>query len=71
MMMVQPQKRIYRNDVSLLTREKQSIAHKGRTHSNDTKLKISKSMTDYWSKLPAKPTDNNNTSTTDIYGKEN
>lgn len=28
--MIQPQKRIYRNDVSQQTREKQSIAHQGR-----------------------------------------
>ena len=34
--MIQPQKRIYRNDVSQQTREKQSIAHQGRKHSNDT-----------------------------------
>lgn len=51
--MIQPQKRIYRNDVSQQTREKQSIAHQGRKHSNDTKQKISKAMCDYWAKLPA------------------
>ena len=38
MNMVQPQKRIYRNDVSQQTREKQSIAHQGRKHSNDRYL---------------------------------
>lgn len=70
--MVQPQKRIYRNDVSQLTREKQSIAHQGRKHSNDTKQKISKAMCDYWASLPMKPINNNNTSVTDTnYGKEN
>ena len=70
--MVQPQKRIYRNDVSQLTRERQSIAHQGRKHSNDTKQKISKAMCDYWASLPMKPINNNNTSTTDTsYGKEN
>ena len=70
--MVQPQKRIYRNDVSQLTREKQSIAHQGRKHSNDTKQKISKAMCDYWASLPMKPINNNNTSATDTnYGKEN
>lgn len=69
--MVQPPKRIYRNDVSPQTREKQSIAHQGRKHSNDTKQKISKAMCDYWASLPMKPI-NNNTSTTDTdYGKEN
>ena len=69
--MVQPQKRIYRNDVSQLTREKQSIAHQGRRHSNDTKQKISKAMCDYWAKLPTKPIDNNDTTITDTYGKDN
>ena len=68
--MIQPQKRIYRNDVSQQTREKQSIAHQGRKHSNDTKQKISKAMCDYWAKLPMKPINNNDTSTTDTYGYE-
>lgn len=68
--MIQPKKRIYRNDVSDTTRQKQSLAHQGRKLSNDTKQKISKSMTDYWAKLPMKPTTDNNSSTTDIYGKE-
>ena len=69
--MIQPQKRIYRNDVSQQTREKQSLAHQGRKHSNDTKQKISKAMCDYWASLPMKPI-NNTTSTTDTdYGKEN
>ena len=69
--MVQPQRRIYRNDVSQQTREKQSIAHQGRKHSNDTKQKISKAMCDYWAKLPTKPIDNNDTTITDTYGKDN
>lgn len=71
MNMVQPQKRIYRNDVSQQTREKQSIAHQGRKHSNDTKQKISKAMCDYWASLPMKPINNNDTSMTDTYGKDN
>ena len=50
---------------------KQSVAHQGYRHSNDTKQKISKAMCDYWAKLPMKPINNNYTSTTDIYGKEN
>ena len=50
--MVQPKKRLYRNDVSAETREKQSVAHQGRRHSNDNKQKISKAMCDYWAKLP-------------------
>ena len=69
--MLQPQKRIYRNDVSQQTREKQSIAHQGRKHSNDTKQKISKAMCDYWAKLPMKLINNNDTSMTDTYGKDN
>lgn len=69
--MVQPKKRIYRNDVSDETRMKQSLAHTGRRHSNSVKQKISKAMCDYWASLPMKPV-NNNTSTTDTdYGKEN
>ena len=71
MNMVQPKKRLYRNDVSAETREKQSIAHTGRRHSNDTKQTISKAMCDYWAKLPMKPINNNDSSNTDIYGKEN
>ena len=34
MNMVLPKKRLYRNDVSAETREKQSIVHQGRKHSN-------------------------------------
>ena len=68
--MVQPKKRLYRNDVSAETREKQSVAHQGRKLSNDTKQRISKAMCDYWAKLPAKPINNNETATIDIYGKE-
>ena len=60
--MVQPKKRLYRNDVS---------ADQGRKHSNDTKQRISKSMCDYWAKLPMKPINNNDTSMTDTYGKSN
>lgn len=69
--MVQPQKRIYRNDVSQQTREKQSIAHQGRKHSNDTKQKISKSMCNYWASLPMKPVNNNTSTTSTDYGKAN
>lgn len=69
--MIQSQKCIYRNDVSQQAREKQSIAHQGRKHSNDTKQKISKAACDYWAKLPMKPINNNDTLTTEIYGKDN
>ena len=69
--MEQPKKRMYRNDVSDETRMKQSIAHQGRKHSNSVKQKISKAMCNYWAKLPMKPINNNDTSTTNTYGKEN
>lgn len=68
--MEQVRKRMFRNDVSDETRAKQSIAHRGRKHTNDTKNKISKSLQKYWANLPMKPT-NNNISTIDrIYGKK-
>jgi len=47
--------RIYRNDVSPITREKQSLSHTGRHHSEETKKKISSSMIEYWGSLPFKP----------------
>jgi len=49
-------KRKYRNDMSL--QQKQAISKKlrGRSLSQSTKNKISKSMTDYWNSLPIKPT---------------
>lgn len=63
-------KRLFRNDVSLATREKQSVAHKGRKHSIETRNKISQALCKHWSSLPSKPTNNNTTSTTDtVYGK--
>lgn len=65
-MSVQPQKRQYRNDMP--ETQKQAISQKltGRKLSNDTKMKISKSMEKYWASLPLKPItnkDDNNTST--------
>ena len=63
-------KRIYRNDISPITREKQSVAHSGKKHSNATKQKISQSMVKYWSKLPSKPIDNNTSTSEKIYGKK-
>lgn len=56
-------KRIYRNDTSPITKEKQSIAHKGKKHSIETKQRISQSLQKYWAELPAKPS-NNTTNTT-------
>lgn len=54
--MAQPIKRQFRNDMS--DAQKQAISQKlrGRTLSQSTKDKISKSMTDYWNSLPLKPT---------------
>lgn len=51
-----PSKRKYRNDMSL--QQKQAISSKltGRSLSQSTKNKISKSMIDYWQSLPIKPT---------------
>lgn len=51
----QPQRRRFRNDMP--ESQKQAISQKlqGRKLSQDTKLKISKSMTDYWASLPMKP----------------
>ena len=63
-------KRIYRNDVSLETREKQSLAHQGRKHSVESRNKISQSLQKYWAGLPTKPTNNNTTTTEKIYGKK-
>lgn len=65
-------KRIYRNDVSNMTKEKQSVAHRGKNHTNETKQKISKAMQDYWAKLPTKPINNNNSTSTigKIYGRD-
>ena len=56
-------KRQYRNDMPLSQRQAISAKLKGRTLSQDTKQKISKSMQDYWASLPMKPvtsTDNDN-----------
>lgn len=56
--MQQPQKRQYRNDMPQQQRDKISQKLKGRTLSNDTKAKISKSMEKYWASLPMKPVNN-------------
>ena len=57
--MTQPIKRQFRNDMS--DSQKQAISQKlrGRTLSQSTKDKISKSMTDYWNSLPMKLTPDN------------
>lgn len=53
--MYQPKKRQYRNDMP--EAQKQAISQKltGRKLSNDTKMKISRSMEKYWASLPTKP----------------
>lgn len=48
-------KRVFRNDVSNITKEKQSLSHRGKTHSIETKNKISQSLQKYWAGLPTKP----------------
>lgn len=53
-------KRQYRNDMPDSQREKISQKLTGRKLSNDTKMKISKSMLDYWASLPMKPVTGNN-----------
>lgn len=68
--MEQARRRMFRNDVSAETRAKQSVAHQGRKHSNDTKNKISKSLQIYWANLPMKPTTNNTSAIDRIYGKK-
>lgn len=65
--MEQPKKRQFRNDMS--DSQKQAISQKlqGRTLSQNTKEKISKSMSKYWANLPYKPTSErpeNNTNNT-------
>lgn len=62
-------KRLFRNDVSFETKQKQSLAHKNKKHSNTTREKISQSLQKYWASLPAKPTNNNISKTEQIYGK--
>ena len=60
----QPQRRIYRNDMPDAQRQAISQKLQGRKLSDDTKKKISKSMTDYWSKLPMKPVTSTGTTST-------
>jgi hypothetical protein len=63
-------KRIYRNDVSFETKQKQSVAHKNKKHSTATKQRISRSLQKYWASLPTKPSENNTSTTEKIYGKK-
>lgn len=52
-------KRIYRNDMSVKQRQAISQALKGRKHTEQHKINISKAMTEYWNNLPYKPENNN------------
>lgn len=47
-------KRKYRQ-VNQATKQKMSIAHKGKKHSPDIKRKISKKLKDYWRSVPDNP----------------
>ena len=49
-------KRQWRNDMSQSQKDKISMANKGKTLSQETRKKISKSHEKYWSRLPMKPT---------------
>lgn len=55
-------KRIYRNDMPQQQKDKIAAANKGKTLSQQTKAKISKSLQQYWQRLPMKPSDNGGTS---------
>lgn len=64
-------KRLYRNDVSAITKEKQAIAHRGKTHSDKTKRLISQKLQKYWSNLEYKPNSNDNQTVTEkVYGEK-
>lgn len=62
-MTTQPYKRQYRNDMSDAQKQAISQRMKGRTLSQSTKDKISKSMQDYWNSLPYKPTNKDDNTT--------
>lgn len=47
--------RVYRNDMTQAQRSKISAANIGKRLSQSTKNKISRSMQQYWEKLPYKP----------------
>lgn len=61
-------KRIWRNDMPQIQKDKIAAANKGRHHSPETKRKISQSMTRYWSRLPFKPITNTGNTLTDGTG---
>jgi len=47
--------RIYRNDMQQAQKDKIAAANVGKTLSQSTKAKISRSMQKYWNGLPYKP----------------
>lgn len=57
-------RRIYRNDMSDSQKEKLSAINKGKTLSQQTKQRISRSMEKYWNSLPYKPTSGSTGTTT-------
>lgn len=65
-------RRIYRNDMQQAQKDKIAAANVGKTLSQQTKDKISRSMQKYWQRLPYKPdtdTDDMQPPTpTDTYG---
>ena len=48
--------RIYRNDMPQAQKDKLAAANVGKTLSQQTRDKISRSMQRYWQRLPYKPT---------------
>ena len=48
-------KRIWRNDMPQTQKDKIAMANTGKRLSDETKRKISRSMAQYWAKLPYKP----------------
>lgn len=65
-------RRIYRNDMPQAQKDKIAAANVGKTLSQQTKDKISRSMQKYWQRLPYKPdTDDDSMqppTPTDTYG---
>ena len=71
-------RRIYRNDMPQAQKDKIAAANVGKTLSQTTKDKISRSMQKYWARLPFKPVDDETdsgstimppTTQTDVYGE--
>lgn len=54
-------RRIYRNDMSQMQKDKIAAQNKGKRLSQSTKDKISKALADYWGRLPYKPSTSGST----------